>query len=112
MVEVSRDGRRIYFTNSLYGAIDPDFYPDGVKSRARLSGSTPRTAAASSSIPTSSSRGRTATCRTRCEAAMRPPIRTATHEVQWEIARNSLHNVELKLDWLRGRRSRVNEGVS
>jgi selenium-binding protein 1 len=31
MVEVSRDGRRIYFTNSLYGAIDPQFYPDGVK---------------------------------------------------------------------------------
>jgi selenium-binding protein 1 len=31
MVEVSRDGRRIYFTNSLYGAIDPQFYPDGLK---------------------------------------------------------------------------------
>jgi methanethiol oxidase len=31
MVEVSRDGRRVYFTNSLYGAIDPQFYPDGVE---------------------------------------------------------------------------------
>jgi len=31
MVEVSRDGRRIYFTNSLYGAIDPQFYPEGIK---------------------------------------------------------------------------------
>jgi selenium-binding protein 1 len=31
MVEVSRDGRRIYFTNSLYGAIDTQFYPDGIK---------------------------------------------------------------------------------
>ena len=31
MVEVSRDGKRVYFTNSLYGAIDPQFYPDGVK---------------------------------------------------------------------------------
>jgi methanethiol oxidase len=31
MVEVSRDGRRIYFTNSLYGAVDPQFYPEGVK---------------------------------------------------------------------------------
>jgi selenium-binding protein 1 len=30
MVEVSRDGRRIYFTNSLYGAIDPQFYPEGI----------------------------------------------------------------------------------
>ncbi|MBX6321412.1 MAG: selenium-binding family protein [Rhodospirillaceae bacterium] len=31
MVEVSRDGRRIYFTNSLYGAIDPQFYPEGIR---------------------------------------------------------------------------------
>jgi methanethiol oxidase len=30
MVEVSRDGRRVYFTNSLYGAWDEQFYPDGV----------------------------------------------------------------------------------
>jgi selenium-binding protein 1 len=32
MVEVSRDGRRVYFTNSLYGAVDDQFYPDGVGS--------------------------------------------------------------------------------
>ena len=31
MVEVSRDGRRVYFTNSLYGAVDPQFYPEGIK---------------------------------------------------------------------------------
>jgi methanethiol oxidase len=30
MVEVSRDGRRVYFTNSLYGAIDAQFYPEGL----------------------------------------------------------------------------------
>ncbi|MDI2029622.1 selenium-binding protein SBP56-related protein [Saccharopolyspora sp. TS4A08] len=30
MVEVSRDGQRIYLTNSLYGAWDDQFYPDGV----------------------------------------------------------------------------------
>ncbi|MDQ2758923.1 MAG: selenium-binding family protein [Actinomycetota bacterium] len=30
MIEVSRDGRRVYGTNSLYGAWDPQFYPDGV----------------------------------------------------------------------------------
>jgi selenium-binding protein 1 len=30
MVEVSRDGRSVYFTNSLYGAWDDQFYPDGV----------------------------------------------------------------------------------
>jgi methanethiol oxidase len=32
MVEVSRDGRRVYFTNSLYNAWDEQFYPDGIKS--------------------------------------------------------------------------------
>ncbi len=31
MVEISRDGSRVYFTNSLYGAIDPQFYPDGIE---------------------------------------------------------------------------------
>ncbi len=30
MVEVSRDGKRVYFTNSLYGAIDDQFYPEGI----------------------------------------------------------------------------------
>ncbi|MCI0356828.1 MAG: selenium-binding family protein, partial [Acidobacteria bacterium] len=27
----SRDGKRVYFTNSLYGAIDQQFYPDGLR---------------------------------------------------------------------------------
>jgi methanethiol oxidase len=31
MVEISRDGRRVYFTNSLYGAIDEQFYPEGIE---------------------------------------------------------------------------------
>jgi methanethiol oxidase len=30
MVEVSRDGERVYVTNSLYSAWDDQFYPDGV----------------------------------------------------------------------------------
>jgi len=30
MVEVSRDGRRVYFTNSLYRSWDEQFYPDGI----------------------------------------------------------------------------------
>src|SRR5260370_27657185 len=29
MVEISRDGQRVYFLNSLYGAIDPQFYEGG-----------------------------------------------------------------------------------
>jgi selenium-binding protein 1 len=32
MVEVSRDGKRIYFSNSLYAAWDDQFYPDGTGS--------------------------------------------------------------------------------
>jgi selenium-binding protein 1 len=31
MVEISRDGRRVYLTNSLYSALDSQFYPDGIK---------------------------------------------------------------------------------
>jgi selenium-binding protein 1 len=30
MVEISRDGQRVYFTNSLYSAWDTQFYPDGI----------------------------------------------------------------------------------
>ena len=31
MVEVSRDGRRIYVSNSLYAAWDAQFYPEGIR---------------------------------------------------------------------------------
>ncbi len=30
MVELSRDGRRVYFSNSLYAAWDKQFYPEGI----------------------------------------------------------------------------------
>jgi methanethiol oxidase len=36
MVEVSRDGKRIYLSNSLYASWDAQFYPEGVKSWATL----------------------------------------------------------------------------
>ncbi len=32
MVELSRDGRRVYFTNGLYSSWDDQFYPDGLRS--------------------------------------------------------------------------------
>jgi methanethiol oxidase len=32
MVEISRDGRRVYFTNSLYAPWDAQFYPEGIRS--------------------------------------------------------------------------------
>jgi selenium-binding protein 1 len=31
MVEISRDGKRVYLTNSLYRTWDDQFYPDGIK---------------------------------------------------------------------------------
>lgn len=31
MVELSRDGRRLYFTNALYSPVDEQFYPDGIE---------------------------------------------------------------------------------
>ena len=31
MVELSRDGRRVYFTNGLYSPVDEQFYPDGIE---------------------------------------------------------------------------------
>jgi selenium-binding protein 1 len=31
MVEISRDGQRVYFTNALYTPWDEQFYPDGVR---------------------------------------------------------------------------------
>ncbi len=31
MIEVSRDGRRVYFTNALYTPWDDQFYPDGLQ---------------------------------------------------------------------------------
>ena len=31
MVEISRDGKRVYFTNSLYTSWDEQIYPDGIR---------------------------------------------------------------------------------
>ena len=31
MIEVSRDGKRVYVTNSLYTPWDSQFYPDGIQ---------------------------------------------------------------------------------
>ena len=36
MVEISRDGQRVYFTNSLYSSWDKQFYPGGVPGRQLL----------------------------------------------------------------------------
>ena len=42
MVEISRDGERVYFTNSLYSTWDTQFYPDGVPGRMVMARANPR----------------------------------------------------------------------
>ena len=49
MVEVSRDGRRVYLTNSLYASWDEQFYPEGMAGWMTKWTSTPP--AGSPSIP-------------------------------------------------------------
>ncbi|CAN5744431.1 selenium-binding protein SBP56-related protein [soil metagenome] len=36
MTEISRDGKRVYFTNSLYSSWDKQFYPEGIPGRQVL----------------------------------------------------------------------------
>ena len=82
MVEVSRDGRRVYVTNSLYGAWDDQFTPDVVGAwMAKLDvgpdgGLTPDPA--SSRTATTSAGG--ACTRPGCRAAMPPRTPTATEK--------------------------------
>jgi len=42
MVEISRDGRRVYLTNSLYRTWDEQFYPDGIRGWIAKVGVNPR----------------------------------------------------------------------
>ena len=81
MVEVSRDGRRIYLTNSLYSPWDAQFYPGR---HPRLDGEDRRRArrAGSRSTSASSSSSRTDCGRTRCasRAATHRRTRSATPE--------------------------------
>jgi selenium-binding protein 1 len=41
MVEISRDGRRVYLTNSLYASWDEQFYPEGIRGWAAKIDATP-----------------------------------------------------------------------
>ena len=81
MVEVSRDGNRVYFTNSLYDAWDEQFFPDGVG--AWMTKLDVAAAAGSASTRTSSSKampsGAAARTRSGSKAATPPATPTATH---------------------------------
>ena len=89
MVEVSRDGRRVYMTNSLYGAWDDQFYParrrrvDG-EDRRRSGGRDDRRRAvlpARRRLPRAAARTRCG-----CRAATPRRTRTATDSAPWQAA--------------------------
>jgi len=42
MVEISRDGKRVYWTNSLYSTWDNQFYPDGVPGAEVMANANPK----------------------------------------------------------------------
>ena len=41
MVEISRDGKRVYWTNSLYSTWDNQFYPDGMPGAQVMANASP-----------------------------------------------------------------------
>jgi selenium-binding protein 1 len=41
MVEISRDGKRVYWTNSLYSTWDNQFYPDGIPGAEVMANASP-----------------------------------------------------------------------
>jgi selenium-binding protein 1 len=42
MVEISRDGKRVYWTNSLYSTWDNQFYPQGIPAAEVMANANPR----------------------------------------------------------------------
>ena len=82
MVEISRDGRRVYVTNSLYAAWDEVFYPDGVGSwMAKLDADVSRGRAGPPTPRSSRTATISADCgftRPGCRAVTRPATRTAS----------------------------------
>jgi hypothetical protein len=79
MVEISRDGKRVYVTNSLYRTWDEQFYPDGIKGWLAKVMCVP-TAASSSIAPDSCSSTGCVRTRSIWKAATPAPIRTVSRE--------------------------------
>ena len=106
MVEVSRDGRRVYLTNSLYAAWDAQFYPEGidgwlVKLDAGEDGSLTLDPDLFVRSPAS---GRT---RCACRAATRPRTPTASRTTDMDLwallviaALGAYHGLNPAMGWL------------
>ena len=78
MVEVSRDGRRVYVTNSLYSPWDAQFYPDGIRGWMAKLDVAPDGGIAFDRGFSSSSRTGSGRTRCGCRAATRRPTPSAT----------------------------------
>ena len=74
MVEVSRDGRRVYLSNSLYSSWDAHLYPDGI--RGWVAKFDTKTDGGMSLDPRFFTRFDDALRRTRCDSAAVTPRRT------------------------------------
>ena len=88
MVEISRDGRRVYVTNSLYRTWDEQFYPDGIRGLAGQDGCD---ADGGMTLDPRVSSSSTACGRTRCtwRAATPARIPTASREVMMTTERTT-----------------------
>ena len=81
MVEISRDGKRVYVTNSLYRTWDDQFYPDGIKGWLAEDRCAPERRHRARSCRTSWSSTACGRTRSTWRAATPAPIRTASREV-------------------------------
>jgi DNA-binding beta-propeller fold protein YncE len=78
MVEISRDGKRVYWTNSLYSTWDDQFYPDDEGGQMVMANVGENGGMTLDRISTSSSRKAIAATRSAWRAATVPPTVSAT----------------------------------
>ena len=85
MVEISRDGKRVYWTNSLYSTWDNQFYPDGVPGAEVMANAEPgRRPRAGKGLLGELSRTATGRIRSGSRAATARPIRSAIRRPEIE----------------------------
>ena len=80
MVEVSRDGKRVYFTNSLYASWDAQFYPEGINGWMVKLDAEPGGALALDPDVLPRVRRTSGRTRSACRAATPRPTRTASRD--------------------------------
>ena len=109
MLELSRDGQRIYLSNSLYGSWDEQFYPEGVRGWVTELDANPNGGLEYRSEILCADLTGDAPIRYGSKAATPPPILTASPEGDAMSAFSSLSKIERTRIWpgVVGRLSRV-----